>query len=184
MRALTIDPVTKAKQEAEAAAKLEKAKKAAAAPGSKPVAAPPEKEAVRELPILEGSKVAFFVDGVCQGVAFEDVYDFLPLRPLPGERKKDPRRNFHDDGDLAYFPMVSVFGGAIATINSGPDFEFAPPDDIEAALWDSPRPPKGERPVRAEGEEGARQQWRPLSDRYAEYLAEQDHLDALDEAEA
>jgi len=183
MQALAVDPATKAKQEADAAAKLDKAKKAAAAPGSRPAPPPAEKAPERALPVLEGSKLAFFVDGVCQGVAFEDVYDFLPLRALPGERKKDVRRNWHDDGDLAYFPMVSVFGGAVATLNSGPDFEFPPPDDIEAALWESKRPPTGER-MQADGREGAGRRWRPLSDRYAEYLAEQNHLDNIDEAEA
>lgn len=187
MTALSIDPATKAKQEAEELAKQEKLKRAAAAPGSKLAAPPPAALPPRPLPILEGSKIAFFVDGVCQGVAFEDVYDFLPLLPNPGERKKampTGRENLHDDGDLAYFPMVSVYGGAIATINAGPDFSFPPPDNIEQALWDSPRPPKGERPVPVSAGDAAGRRWRPLADRYAEYFAEQDHLDSIDEVAA
>ena len=112
------------------------------------------------------------------------MFGFVPLRPVAGERKKDSRRNWHDDGEMGYFPMVSVFGGAIATLNSGPDFEYPPPDDIEEALWDSPRPPKGERPAGGGAEAERTRQWRPLSDRYADYLAEQDHLDNVDEAAA
>ncbi|GAA5919596.1 hypothetical protein JCM1841_001068 [Sporobolomyces salmonicolor] len=187
MDELLVDPAMRAKQrEAD-----EKKKQKPAAPGTK--APPPEADQgpkLRPLPKLEGSKVAFFVDGVCQGVAFEDLYDFLPLRKPPGvkEKKKDVRlvmENHHDDGATGYFPFASVFGGGAVTINPGPDFEHPPPDDIEAALRASPHPPT--RPPLAHALQhggGGGPGWRPLCARYDEFVAEQARLDDLDEIEA
>ncbi|BGP48314.1 transcription factor, contains a PHD finger motif [Rhodotorula kratochvilovae] len=183
MDELLVDPALKAFHQRQAEEKRRKAK--AAAPGTRaPPAAEDSGPPLRPLPKLEGSRVAFFVDGVCQGVAFEDLYDFLPLRrerPPPGERKrKDPRammENHHDDGALGYFPMVSVFGGGIASINPGPEFAFPPPADIEAALAASPHPPSRASPAEKPA-------WQPLSERYAAAVAEQAYLDDLDEQEA
>ncbi|BGO99795.1 Set1 complex component ash2 [Rhodotorula toruloides ATCC 204091] len=187
MEELLVDPALKAFKQRQKEEKEARAK--SAAPGTR---APPanldEGPPLRPLPKLEGSKVAFFVDGECQGVAFEDLYDFLPLRKNKGgkEKKKDARsmmENWHDDGALGYFPMASVFGGGIATINSGPDFAFPPPDDIEAVLASSPHPPRSPytyKPPRLDNGKT----WRPLCDRYDEYNAEQARLDDLDEQDA
>ncbi|GJN90534.1 hypothetical protein Rhopal_003545-T1 [Rhodotorula paludigena] len=181
MEELLVDPALQAFKQRQADEKRRKAK--AAAPGTKPPPAsldqgPP----LRPLPKLEGSKVAFFVDGECQGVAFSDLYDFLPLRkpraPRGARSKKDARsmmENWHDDGALGYFPMVSVFGGGIATLNAGPDFAFPPPDDIEGVLSDSAAAPSASANGRT---------WRPLCERYDEFVAEQARLDDLDEQEA
>lgn len=177
---LCIDPATKTKVVAE---------QKKAAPGTK---APPPVEALgpapRPLPILKNARIAFFVDGKCQGVAFEDIYDFAPLRTHPGQRserkKADPRTNWHDDGTMGYYPFVSVFGGGIASINPGPNFEFPPPDNIEAALRASSNPPSNEEVAFSRKEEGSTKDWRALSERYPEYLAEQSVLDDLDEVEA
>lgn len=187
MDELLVDPALKAFKDRQAEEKRRKAK--AAAPGTRaPPAAADDGPPLRPLPRLEGSKVAFFVDGVCQGVAFEDLYDFVPLRrdkPPPGtSRKKDSRalmENHHDDGALGYFPMVSVFGGGIATLNPGPDFAFPPPADMDAALAASPHPPK---PPTKRAPADAGQQCRPLCERYAEAMAEQAYLDDLDEQAA
>lgn len=179
---LNADPANKAKLVVE--------EKKAAAPGTK--ARPPVADLTppaRPLPKLALSKLAFFLDGVCQGVAFEDLYDFLPLRLHPGQRKKekDVRENWHDDGTMGYLPALSVFGGAIATINPGPDFAFPPPADLEAALAASPHPPTTEPLVEPErkNEDGTvdERRWRPLCERYPEVVAEQAVLDAIDEAE-
>ncbi|KAK4704784.1 COMPASS component BRE2, partial [Phenoliferia sp. Uapishka_3] len=183
MEDLNADPANKAKLVVE--------EKKAAAPGTKsrpPVAdlTPPP----RPLPRLAQAKIAFFLDGVCQGVAYENIYDFLPLRLHPGQRKKekDVRENWHDDGFMGYFPMASVFGGAIATLNPGPDFAFPPPVDIEAALKKSPHPPTTEPLVEPprKNEDGSvdARPWRPLCDRYAESFAEQATLDDVDERES
>ncbi|GAA5946830.1 hypothetical protein JCM3775_001726 [Rhodotorula graminis] len=185
MDELLVDPALKAFKDRQAEEKRRKAK--AAAPGTRaPAAAADDGPPLRPLPRLEGSKVAFFVDGVCQGVAFEDLYDFVPLRrdkPPPGTapaRKKDSRalmENHHDDGALGYFPMVSVFGGGIATLNPGPDFAFPPPDDVDAALANSPHPPSTTTSFPSTP-------CKPLCDRYAAALAEQAYLDDLDEQAA
>ncbi|CCO27771.1 Set1 complex component ash2 Short=Set1C component ash2 [Rhizoctonia solani AG-1 IB] len=119
----------------------------------KPVVVP----LMRPLPVLKGSKIAFFVNGECQGVAFEDVYDYLQLRVSPKstlaktrkggavEAFQRERENVYDDGWLGYYPFISVFGGGVARINAGPDFRFRPPDDIDALLEpgdNSPTTPK------------------------------------------
>ncbi|GAA5822239.1 hypothetical protein JCM3770_005861 [Rhodotorula araucariae] len=191
MDELLVDPALKAFKQRQAEEKRRKAK--AAAPGTR---APPATEdsgpPLRPLPKLQGSKVAFFVDGVCQGVAFEDLYDFLPLRrekPAPGERRKKDARalmeNHHDDGAVGYFPMVSVFGGGIATINPGPEFAFPPPADMDAALAASPHPPSPSPSVAAPPPPPLTPvPWQPLSARYAAAVAEQAYLDDLDEQEA
>ncbi|BGP55541.1 transcription factor, contains a PHD finger motif [Rhodotorula sphaerocarpa] len=185
MDELLVDPALEAFRKRQQEEKQAKAKKAA--PGTK---APPTTldagPPLRPLPRLEGSQVAFFVDGECQGVAYEDLYDFLPLpkirNPHARDRKKDGRalmENWHDDGALGYFPMVSVFGGGIATLNPGPDFEFPPPQgDLDAVLAASPHPPTQPRTKAGAGH------WKPLSERYDEFVAEQAYLDDLDAQEA
>ncbi|KAG8733206.1 hypothetical protein FRC11_007924 [Ceratobasidium sp. 423] len=152
----------------------------------KPVAAP----VMRPLPLLKGSKIAFFVNGECQGVAFEDVYDYLQLRADPksssakGSRRggaveafQRERENIFDDGWLGYYPFISVFGGGIARINAGPDFHFRPPDDIDALLESR----GNASPVK---QENSTPTWRPLQERYPEFMAEQWALDAKEEAHA
>lgn len=184
MDELAIDPATKAKEVIEDKVKT--------APGKKvPAPANDLESPLRELPVLDKAKIAFFVDGVCQGVAYENIYDYVPLKLHANgrermERKKaDVRSNWHDDGTLGYYPHVSVFGGAIATMNAGPDFDYPPPDNIEAALKASPIPPRsGPLVDEATKREGRKRNWRSLCERYAEYLAEQALLDDLDEQEA
>lgn len=219
MEELAVDPAHKAKLV------VQEEKKAA--PGTKArTTVQDAAEPAKELPKLPGSKLAFFLDGVCQGVAFEDLYDFLPLRLSASEREKKAifaakgaggggaaadvalklMENWHDDGTMGYFPFVSVFGGAIATLNPGPDFDFPPPADIEAALKASPLPPKNPPivfpfrkipsfnsstpSVDSPSSENINKMddpnlpWRPLSSRYAEHLVEQNRLDDQDELEA
>jgi COMPASS component BRE2 len=142
------------------------------AKGRNPRAAPPE----RTLPVLEGSQIAFFVNGVCQGVAFTDLFDFRPLRAdatTEAARKRSRREgaqahrdNPFDDGTLGYYPLLSLFNGARARFNPGPNFKYPPPADV-GELLGSPET-----------------QWRPLSDRYPEYVSEQAMLDEEDDAQA
>ncbi|TEB36202.1 hypothetical protein FA13DRAFT_1576334, partial [Coprinellus micaceus] len=140
--------------------------------------------AMRPLPVLKGSRMAFFVNGVCQGTAFEDIYDFLPLRQSNTHRKskgrrakegvKEHRENPFDDGTLGYYPMISVYNDATAKLNPGPNFDFPPPLDIDALLDGRPQPlsvPNG-------------QTWRPAIERYPEFMKEQWALDDLEEEEA
>ena len=136
----------------------------------------------RVLSVLPGSKIAFFVNGECQGIAFQHIYDYLQLRPASGSRKaKDKQRrnkdgplehteNHFDDGTLGYYPFFSLFGGAQIHLNPGPDFVFPPPPDVDALL--ASLPPSSEHRT-----------WRPMSERYPEFMAEQWTLDAKEEAE-
>lgn len=185
MEALAIDPAHKAKLV------VEEAKAAAPGMKSRPAiadATPPP----RDLPKLAQSRIAFFLDGVCQGVAFEDIYDYVPLRLHPGTREKKHSttdvhlqlmENWHDDGAMGYFPFASVFGGGIVSMNAGPEFAFPPPADIESVLTTSPHPPLSLPIVFPPSSPDASTPWRPLCDRYPEFLVEQHRLDMIDEAE-
>lgn len=145
---------------------------------------------LRPLPELKGSHIAFFVNGECQSVAFRDLYDYLPLPTTPAMRKKDkesskrrpkegaPREhkeNPFDDGTLGYYPFISLFNYARVRINPGPDFEFPPPPDIEGILRGS----SGE-----DVKPSPRRTWRPMCERYPEFMQEQRDFDGREEEEA
>jgi len=145
----------------------------------------------RQLSTLPDSCIAFFVNGECQGIAFQDLYSYLPLRRLPtapskrnqhanpevreGLRERKP--NPYDDGTLGYYPFVSLFGDSRVRANVGPDFDFDPGDDIDRILGLTPE-------VKVEGEPSTSgRKWRPLCERYKEFMEEQWELDALEEAD-
>lgn len=145
----------------------------------------------RQLATLPESCIAFFVNGECQGIAFQDLYSYLPLRRLPtappkrshhtnpevreGLRERKP--NPHDDGMLGYYPFVSLFGNGRVRANVGPNFDFDPGDDIDRVLGLTPE-------VKVEGEPSTSgRKWRPLCERYKEFMEEQWELDALEEAD-
>ncbi|KAF8911123.1 hypothetical protein CPB84DRAFT_1763375 [Gymnopilus junonius] len=105
---------------------------------------------LRSLPALPGSRIAFFVNGEPQGIAFQDIYDYLPLRQTETQKAnsrkrtregvKEHRENPFDDGTLGYYPFISLFNDASVRLNPGPDFDFPPPDDIDAVLDDLASP--------------------------------------------
>lgn len=187
----TRDPAMFAKAIAEA----EQKKKSAPPPGKKKAPQPPVAPSSRPLPTLPGSKLAFFKNGHCHGIAYEDLFDWLPLRqhvrsdnqPVPRISTATAitlaRENHHDDGSLGYYPLVSVFGGAIARLNPGPTFRFPPPDDIEALLARSknrqPAAPTASKP--GMGRNHHNSIWRPLCDRYKAYYDEITRYDEIDE---
>jgi COMPASS component BRE2 len=145
----------------------------------------PEAPVLRPLPTLPDSYIAFFVNGECQGIAFEDLFDYLPLRTTPASRKKEkdkkraregaPREhkeNPFDDGTLGYYPFISLFNYARVRLNPGPNFDFAPPPDIDTVL-------KGIDHTTTQN-----QTWRPICERYSEYMKEQWNLDEQEEEQA
>ncbi|KAG6376522.1 hypothetical protein JVT61DRAFT_2515 [Boletus reticuloceps] len=149
-----------------------------------------ETPVLRPLPELKGSHIAFFVNGECQSIAFRDLYDYLPLPTTPASRKKDkenskkrakegaPREhkeNPFDDGTLGYYPFISLFNYARVRINPGPDFDFPPPPDIEGFLRSS----SGE-----DVKPSSQHTWRPMCERYPEFMQGQWDLDAREEEEA
>ncbi|KAF7304655.1 COMPASS complex protein [Mycena kentingensis (nom. inval.)] len=137
---------------------------------------------LRPLPTLPNSHIAFFLNGECQGVAFEELYDYLQLRQTASSRKGKERKrgregvkehtdNPFDDGTLGYYPFISLFNEASVQLNPGPDFAFPPPANIDKLLF----------PDRPESDN---QRWRPCSERYPEFMKEQWELDALEEEDA
>jgi COMPASS component BRE2 len=133
----------------------------------------------RALPVLPGSRIAFFVNGESQGIAFQDIYDYLQLRKEPVQKAKEKkkrdgarehRENPFDDGYLGYYPSISLFNHASVHINPGPNFDFPPPQDVDALLDNTPP--------------SEFQTWRPICERYAEFMDEQWALDQLEEEEA
>ncbi|KAG1874999.1 hypothetical protein C8R48DRAFT_669360 [Suillus tomentosus] len=140
---------------------------------------------LRPLPTLPDSYIAFFVNGECQGIAFEDLFDYLPLRTTPASRKKEkdkkraregaPREhkeNPFDDGTLGYYPFISLFNYARVRLNPGPNFDFPPPPDIDSVLKDT------------DHNANQTQTWRPICERYPEFMKEQWDLDDQEEEEA
>ncbi|KII89006.1 hypothetical protein PLICRDRAFT_77377, partial [Plicaturopsis crispa FD-325 SS-3] len=142
----------------------------------------PEAAPLRPLPTLPDSYIAFFVNGECQGVAFDDLYDYLPLRATQESRKDKGRKrtreglehkeNPFDDGSLGYYPSISLFNDARVEMNPGPHFKFPPPSDVDAVLQRSASATDGNHA------------WRPVCERYSEYMHEQWHLDAQEEKDA
>ncbi|KAF5365718.1 hypothetical protein D9758_003278 [Tetrapyrgos nigripes] len=140
---------------------------------------------LRPLPTLSNSHIAFFVNGECQGIAFQDLYDFLQLRSPEVSRKakekkrarggvKEHKENPFDDGTLGYYPFISLFNDACVQLNPGPNFDFPPPPDIEPLLVNPAAIiPEDQKPT-----------WRPICERYAEFMEEQWQLDEFDEEEA
>jgi COMPASS component BRE2 len=151
---------------------------------------------MRPLPTLPESKVAFFVNGQCQGVAFRELYDFRPLRTPADARKSQAKRrttregarehkeNHFDDGSLGYFPLISLFNGARVRLNPGPDFAFPPPPDIDAILASDNDPPLPDAGASDAPTASSTRTWRPLCERYAEFMEEQWELDGMEEEHA
>ena len=121
--------------------------------GPAPTGAKPATQNLRPLPMLPDSRIAFFVNGESQGIAFQDIYDYLPLRQSDTQKSssrkrtaregvKEHRENPFDDGTLGYYPFISLFNDASIRLNPGPDFDFPPPADIDALL-DSQAHPNG-----------------------------------------
>lgn len=59
-------------------------------------------ECLKNLKPLEGSKLLFFKNGVCQGVAFSNIYGG------------------------PYYPALSMHKNSTVSVNFGPNFKFAP----------------------------------------------------------
>ncbi|PLW25653.1 hypothetical protein PCASD_24145 [Puccinia coronata f. sp. avenae] len=195
----------KAKQEPHKATPATETLKKKSLPGQKQVEddnpslpAVPSGPRLRPLPVLKDSKVTFFKNGISQGVAFQDLLDFLPLRVDSSSQNnasthphgEDPNADstnaknggsLHDDGTLGYYPCVSVYGGGIARLNPGPEFKFIPPELVNQIPAED-----GDLSQKAESSDtrcelgGMSQRWKPLSELYPIHMAEQRRLDELD----
>jgi len=113
------------------------------------------------IPIIRNGKIRIFKNGVEQK-SIENLYSFLPT-DIENEnvsyntrQQQNPNYRNTDDGTLGYYPMISVFGGAIVGLNAGPEFKYPIDDD------------------------GVK----PLSNRYDETVIEEWYWDLVDEVEA
>lgn len=59
-------------------------------------------ESLKNLKVLSGSKIIYFKNGECQGVAFEDIYAG------------------------SYYPAISIYKSATVSVNFGPHFKYPP----------------------------------------------------------
>lgn len=111
-------------------------------------------------PSIPGSSIRVFKNGRDMGVAFENLTDFRPPNSkYPGHVAKSGNSTA-DDGQLGYYPTISVFRGGIAKFNFGPDF-LKPPEGVTFGS-------------------GA---VKPMSDRYDEQIAEDIVYDIIDQVE-
>lgn len=185
--------------------KVAAAKRAAAAEAETPVvpkgkktknaksiksAPAPAEPIMRDLPILAGSSIEFFINGAPASdvPAFSDLYDFPPLPPIIQNPPKHGRashandlKQVDDDGTMGYYPMVSCFGRGKAKLVCGPDFAFPPP-----GLMGADGTPGGVERASSEAEDESThttraQPIRPMSDRLAEFRAEEAILDEAEE---
>ncbi|KAF9431085.1 hypothetical protein BGZ94_009471 [Podila epigama] len=123
-------------------------------------------EPVTPPPVIEGSKIIVYKNGVCQGVLWEDLHALLPIE----QNEKEKEQLLFDDGTLGYYPAISVYRNGTATANFGPDFKFPPGQDPEAEA--EHRTTMTEENI-----------WRPMSERWEENLIEECLIDLVDEVE-
>ncbi|KAF9923582.1 hypothetical protein FBU30_006383, partial [Linnemannia zychae] len=117
-------------------------------------------------PIIPGSKIIVYKNGVCQGVMWQDLFAILPIE----QNAKEQDQLRFDDGTLGYYPCISVYRNGTATANFGPDFKYPPSKDPEAEAEN--------REITAE-----HNVWRPMSERWEEKLIEECLIDLVDEVE-
>jgi COMPASS component BRE2 len=140
---------------------------------------------------LANSQIEVFKNGKSQGIMFENLHDYEDFgrlaESIKGSRRSKKRKTnnndigstslmgnageeedaarrqqwteeapIKDDGTLGYYPAVSVYGGGVVSCNFGPHFQYAP--DISS-------------------------DWRPMSERWDEYMAEEAVWDLIDEVD-
>ncbi|CAG8476170.1 26673_t:CDS:2 [Dentiscutata erythropus] len=131
---------------------------------------------------LPGSKIIIYKNGVCQGVAFENLFSFFPT---VDEYTNDDDLT-EDDGSLGYYPAVSMFRGGTCTLNFGPHFRYPPPPDPEleiSSLNNSSTTNDNNNSKKSSNITDGVRKWRPISERYMEYVAEDILNDIVDEIE-
>jgi COMPASS component BRE2 len=100
---------------------------------------------------IPGSYIRIYKNGRDMGIAFENLNEFLPPH---SKFQMNLSQAEADDGQLGYYPVISVFRGGKAEFNFGPGFEF---------------PPYGLHHVR------------PMSERYDEQVADDIVFDLIDQ---
>ncbi|CAB4422287.1 unnamed protein product [Rhizophagus irregularis] len=153
-----------------------------------------------EIPILPGSKIIVYKNGICQGIAFENLYSFLPTI----DKYTNDDDLTEDDGSLGYYPAVSMYRGGTCTLNFGPHFRYPPPPDPELDLAinkpimsslsktsvsksllskQSSSSSSSSSSLNPHKKSTGIRKWRPMSERYMEYITEDVLYDLVDEIE-
>ncbi|KAF2822285.1 hypothetical protein CC86DRAFT_373424 [Ophiobolus disseminans] len=136
-----------------------------------------EDVSVRSLP---HSHIKVFKNGVEVGFAFENLLAFLPPASVPSaEAVKAGARTGFDDGMVGYLPAISVFNGAVAQVNFGPDFWCPPEEIIKQREKDTQM--AGSDNIEKEVLEGRK--LRAIGDRFKEQIAEDIVWDIIDEVD-
>lgn len=144
--------------------------------------------ALRTLP---ASYIRIYHNGKLIGTPFESLLAFM----TPASKPQAPgAREGLDDGQLGYYPALSVFRGGAAEVNFGPDF-WCPPseiishedegddDDVDMIGADSSPPLPLSKPRQGTRSASGRASVRPMFERYAEQIAEDVVWDLVDEVD-
>ncbi|KAI9803154.1 MAG: hypothetical protein M1833_001225 [Piccolia ochrophora] len=124
---------------------------------------------------LPNSSITVYKNGARIGTPFTDLLAFLP--PASKPLAQVGARDGLDDGMLGYFPAISVFRGGAAQANFGPHFWFPPPEleDVDMKASSASANPATTTATNVP--------LRPVSDRYAEQIAEDILYDVIDEVD-
>lgn len=164
---------------------------------------PSPNHADASLRTLPGSSIKVWKNGKRVGAAFRDLLAFLPPASQPAADRGV--RLGLDDGLVGYFPAISVFSGAIAEVNFGPDFWF-PPEELQKGNDGAVQSAEAAEPMKQDdgdvqmggmGEEGAPAAQAPkaaaarhpgvpmraMAARYQEQIAEDVLYDIIDEVD-
>jgi COMPASS component BRE2 len=132
-----------------------------------------------QLRTLPGSSIKVWKNGVPVGTAFENLLAFLPPASSQAGASHTSRQNL-DDGQLGYYPFVSLFWGAVAEINLGPDLWF-PPEDLDLGSHKQSGDVEMGEGEEAKDELGDVMKPRAVGERYKEQIAEDIVWDLVDE---
>ncbi|CAK7265835.1 transcription factor, contains a PHD finger motif [Sporothrix epigloea] len=138
---------------------------------------------------LPGSCIRVYKNGKLQGTPWTNLLSFLPPASSTNAKLQEGAREGLDDGTLGYYPAVSVFRGGAAEVNFGPDFWYPPPNyDLQAknggevSMKDADINEDGAVTKACCKGPPSLAKLRPMSERYAEQIAEDIVYDIIDEA--
>ncbi|KAK4226168.1 hypothetical protein QBC38DRAFT_235618 [Podospora fimiseda] len=138
--------------------------------GANATATPPNPlHPVPGLRTLPRSYIKVYKNGKLMGTPWTDLLAFLPPASKMGSGTTQGNRDALDDGEVGYYPAVSVFRGGAVEVNFGEDGWWFPPESLTEEGSD----------VEMGGtEENGR---RPVAERYNEQIVEDTVYDIIDE---
>ena len=117
------------------------------------------------------------------GTLYKDLLAFLPLASKPAiQSGVVGAREGLDDGNLGYYPSISVFQGGAAEANFGPEFWF-PPEELRLNSSDTVTAGTRSSDLASIQTRTSLKRLRALSERYEEQIAEDVLYDVIDEVD-